>query len=578
MENQGIIDKIKSVYIIKNIFNFIKNSNYQLKLFIYSKYFQNKLNIKLIDYKEQYLKKLKFNLELYLYSKEQKNKVDLLKQKYNKFLSDNKLNKEIFEDILYEVLESKQIKDIDEEEVNNINKDYDKKININSPLFEKISKTKMFEKNLSIYISQKKSKNDYIKIFDKLNESNIKYSSIFYDIYYNAMDENNYLKELNINYNNIKKLTLNIKYDIDYEEDILYENNKDFFETFFSFNNIQNNLIYLNIDFDEENYLTSELFENINDFKSLKYLYICNFNFDNNFIIKIINLKLLYCEKCSNITISDTFCQKLEILNFIDNNISNIKHLENVNLKELKELNLYNNNISDIKILEKIKFDKLKILNLSGNNISDINSLVNANLKELKDLNLYNNKIIDINALENAKFDQLTILNFGSNKISDINILENVNLIELKELKLYKNKISDIKVLEILKFDRLEILDLSYNEISDINILEHANLKKLKELDLSSNKISDIKVFEKVKFEKLKKLNLRWNNISDINILENVNLKELEILNLSCNNISNINVLEKLKLYKLEILDLSFNKIPDKYNLEKVKFEVKVKF
>ena len=578
MENQGIIDKIKSVYIIKNIFNFIKNSNFQLKLFIYSKYFQNKLNIKLIDYKEQYLKKLKFNLELYLYSKEQKNKVDLLKQKYNKFLSDNKLNKEIFEDILYEVLESKQIKDIDEEEVNNINKDYDKKININSPLFEKISKTKMFEKNLSIYISQKKSKNDYIKIFDKLNESNIKYSSIFYDIYYNAMDENNYLKELNINYNNIKKLTLNIKYDIDYEEDILYENNKDFFETFFSFNNIQNNLIYLNIDFDEENYLTSELFENINDFKSLKYLYICNFNFDNNFIIKIINLKLLYCEKCSNITISDTFCQKLEILNFIDNNISNIKHLENVNLKELKELNLYNNNISDIKILEKIKFDKLKILNLSGNNISDINSLVNANLKELKDLNLYNNNIIDINELENAKFDQLTILNFGSNKISDINILENVNLIELKELKLYKNKISDIKVLEILKFDRLEILDLSYNEISDINILEHANLKKLKELDLSSNKISDIKVFEKVKFEKLKKLNLRWNNISDINILENVNLKELEILNLSCNNISNINVLEKLKLYKLEILDLSFNKIPDKYNLEKVKFEVKVKF
>ena len=143
MENQGIIDKIKSVYIIKNIFNFIKNSSFQLKLFIYSKYFQNKLNIKLIDYKEQYLKKLKFNLELYLYSKEQKNNVDLLKQKYNKFLSDNKLNKEIFEDILYEVLESKQIKDIDEEEVNNINKDYEKKININSPLFERISKTKI---------------------------------------------------------------------------------------------------------------------------------------------------------------------------------------------------------------------------------------------------------------------------------------------------------------------------------------------------------------------------------------------------------------------------------------------------
>ena len=553
MDNQGIINKIKSVYIIKNIFNFIKDSNFQLKLFKYSKFFQNKLNIKLVDYKGQYLEKLKFNLEPFLYAKEDKYNIDLLNNKYKNFLSKNKLNKEIFEDILYEVLENETIKDIDEEEVNNINKNCEEKININSPLFERISKTKKFEKNLSIYISSNRPKNDYITLFDKLNKSNIKYSSIFYDIYYNAMDEINYLKELNINYNNIKKLTLNIKYDNVIDDDLLYENNKDLFETFFSFNQIQNNLIYLKIDFDEENYLSSELFENINDFKSLKYLYLCNFNFENNFIIKISNLKLLNCEKCNNITISDTFCQKLQILNFIDNDISNINNLENVNLKELKEFKLYNNNIPDIKILEKIKFDKLEILNLGGNNISDINSLANANLKELNELYLYNNKIMEINVLENAKFDKLKILNFNDNKISDINILENVNLIELKELKLYKNKIKSIKVFEKLKLDRLEILDLSYNEISDINILEHVNLKELKELDLSSNEISDIKVFEKVKFNKLKKLYLRWNKISDINIfLKNINLKELEIL------------------------DLSFSEILNKINLETVKFEVKI--
>ena len=46
MEYQGIIDKIKSIYIIKNIFNYIKDNKIPLKLFIYSKYFQNKLNIK----------------------------------------------------------------------------------------------------------------------------------------------------------------------------------------------------------------------------------------------------------------------------------------------------------------------------------------------------------------------------------------------------------------------------------------------------------------------------------------------------------------------------------------------------
>ena len=42
MENQGIINKIKSKYIFKNIFNY---NNIQRKLFKYSKYFQNKLNI-----------------------------------------------------------------------------------------------------------------------------------------------------------------------------------------------------------------------------------------------------------------------------------------------------------------------------------------------------------------------------------------------------------------------------------------------------------------------------------------------------------------------------------------------------
>ena len=55
MENRGILDKIKSIYIIKDIFKYINDNKIQLKLFIYSKYFQNKLNIKYIDAKEKYL-------------------------------------------------------------------------------------------------------------------------------------------------------------------------------------------------------------------------------------------------------------------------------------------------------------------------------------------------------------------------------------------------------------------------------------------------------------------------------------------------------------------------------------------
>ena len=51
MENQGIIYKIKSIYIIKNILKYLKDNQKQ-KLFIYSKYFQNKLNIDILMLKK----------------------------------------------------------------------------------------------------------------------------------------------------------------------------------------------------------------------------------------------------------------------------------------------------------------------------------------------------------------------------------------------------------------------------------------------------------------------------------------------------------------------------------------------
>ena len=46
MEDQNLIKKIKSTYILKNIFNYIKDNNFKLKLFIHSKLFQNKIDIK----------------------------------------------------------------------------------------------------------------------------------------------------------------------------------------------------------------------------------------------------------------------------------------------------------------------------------------------------------------------------------------------------------------------------------------------------------------------------------------------------------------------------------------------------
>ena len=111
--------------------------------------------------------------------------------------------------MIYEVLENKTIKEIDEDDVNK--KDYDKLVNIDSPLFELISKTQLFEKNFTIYISQKiidenELINNYKLFFDKLNKSNIKYSSIFYK--FNDKNKLNYLKNINIDFNKIKKLII----------------------------------------------------------------------------------------------------------------------------------------------------------------------------------------------------------------------------------------------------------------------------------------------------------------------------------------------------------------------------------
>ena len=147
MENQDLINKIKSSYIIKNIFNYIKDNNFQLKLFIHSKLFQNKLDLTLI-YKEKYIDKIGFDINKYLHK--EKDKEDNLIKKYDNFLLEHKLNKKEFENIIIDIIKNK----IDKE--NNIKKYSEILIDIESPLFEIISKTKGFENNYAIYISQKK--------------------------------------------------------------------------------------------------------------------------------------------------------------------------------------------------------------------------------------------------------------------------------------------------------------------------------------------------------------------------------------------------------------------------------------
>ena len=120
MENEEIINNIASKYILNIICNYIKDENFKEKLFLYSNKFQKKFDIKLIGLKENYLNKIKFDLDKYLYIESDSFKKDFLAKKYDKFLKKKKFNKEKLENIIYDIFENKEVKDIDEEDVDKI--------------------------------------------------------------------------------------------------------------------------------------------------------------------------------------------------------------------------------------------------------------------------------------------------------------------------------------------------------------------------------------------------------------------------------------------------------------------------
>ena len=194
MENKGIIYEIRSKYILKYILDYIKEENFIFKLFPYSKYFQKKLNISYLYCYKKYLEELHFDLTKYFYKDETEDYYEkfILKKEYSNFITENKLNKEQFENILYKILNHKNEKEEENKE---------QYINIDSPLFHLIFKIKEYDKYYTIYLSQKiideyKLKDDYINIFNELNKINKKYFSLYY--LFNKDIKLDYLKEFKI--------------------------------------------------------------------------------------------------------------------------------------------------------------------------------------------------------------------------------------------------------------------------------------------------------------------------------------------------------------------------------------------
>ena len=66
MKNTHLIIEIKSKYILEKIFDYIKDDKFKMKLFSYSKLFQSKLNLSIVDYQIAFLNKINFNYRNYL--------------------------------------------------------------------------------------------------------------------------------------------------------------------------------------------------------------------------------------------------------------------------------------------------------------------------------------------------------------------------------------------------------------------------------------------------------------------------------------------------------------------------------
>ena len=152
MKNTHIINEIKSKYILEQIFEYIKDDKFKMKLFCYSKLFQSKLNLSIVDYQIAFLNKIDFDYNNYL--KFSNNTFDqqnfdstYLKSQFTKEILKYNINLNIMSTIINNYFRNNKSPKIQKK--NNINSGIE--IDIFSPYFDFLSKDDIF-KNFCIII------------------------------------------------------------------------------------------------------------------------------------------------------------------------------------------------------------------------------------------------------------------------------------------------------------------------------------------------------------------------------------------------------------------------------------------
>ena len=468
MQVRTFIKNINSKYVYDGIFKFAKDINFKLKLFQYSKKFQKIFNLRLFNYQKAYLQQFNINLDKYLFTscidKSILQDKNYLKNIYKKDLLKYGINNDIFQKYIIDYYQNY----LKNQKLN----EYEKEIDIFSPIFDLLSKCEFFGKIFSININillLLEFENDYIETFNNLNKIKTNYSINYKG--YKGVNTIHDLKKIGILFNKLNKLSFLNLPSIRYQ---IQDNSILFLDKLFSLKDIKN-LKYLNIELQSNNYICYDTLNDLNTLDSLEELRIYSFKLDKKFILNLKQLKKLYIRCCENITFSKDVCSNLRILHILLTKIVNdgiflsFPNLEELKLKNTENFNAFHS-VIDFKNLNNLK--KLYI------EIRDFLNLENSfSLENIKIFSLYESKIdkeIEIKMLKkiilltNLKEVSFELISIGNDDISKISGVNN----SITKLNIIKG--SNIILNNLLaKFPNLSelSLDTKIKKISSQSIL-----------------------------------------------------------------------------------------------------------
>ena len=517
--SKKVLERINSKYILGYIFNYIKNDNLKFELFRYSKLFQKMMKFELFDYQQKFFAKKKIYLEKYLLNDCSK-KIYFTKifqedlSKFNIDFNQYLINK-YFKLYLEKIKQRKNSTFSNDNDYGNKEyKQFDKSIypevliDINSPFFDKISKNSELFEEFSIFISLILNDDDpnlsdnFSSIFNIMNNNKYKYSSITIDkkIYHREL---NILKEIKINTEQIKRLTINLHQS--------YEGN---YKKTFSIDdllslNFHKNLIYLYIGNSSYYQGNASSFQSLEKFESLKHLVLYGIIFQSIFRLKLNSLKILSINNCSNIFFDENTCLGVEKLYLYYSDIEKPRTL--LKFPKLVECQL-SSEFNYHKIIDFNSLSKLKFL-ISGNN--DFLHYEGTSLEYIK--------IFSKSDLENGE----KILE----KISCLNNLKKIVLfsffIDDKNLSIIKNQNTGIKEAELFLNNKCELYNFQYlfpNLSSLIIHVEDEFTRTQTTYEINENKNCKINTFL-----------LRTNGCKDIKFFCS-SFENLIIIDIECNN------------------------------------------